>query len=384
MPTAEEYRAVGLYDPDDPFQATRVELLDWLIDQGFSIEALVRADAADSLVAIAGDRDLVRGPRLTRREAIDGSGLDPDLFDAVSTAFGFLPIEGAPPGEVGYVEAEIAALGLLGALSSMFTRDEALALIRVIGSSLGRIAEASVSLFLADVESPHLESGQTELGLAHKVKDAIGLLDGLTEHFDPILRRHVFQATERTRRTVVSPEERLQHRYAVGFLDLVGFTAISADMAPQELGAFARRFEGQAHDIANGAGARVVKLIGDEVMFVATDPGAACRAGLALMDALAGDDDRVVPRGGLAYGNVVLRGGDYFGSVVNLASRLVDQAVPLELLVSEELAVATPDCEFDPAGRRMVKGFSDPVTVRSLRREIDAISAPSCDARDRA
>jgi class 3 adenylate cyclase len=68
----------------------------------------------------------------------------------------------------------------------------------------------------------------------------------------------------------------------------------------------------------------------------------------------------------LAYGNVVLRGGDYYGSVVNLASRLVDEAVPLELLVTDELAEAAAACTFEPAGRRMIKGFDEPIAVRSM------------------
>ena len=77
----------------------------------------------------------------------------------------------------------------------------------------------------------------------------------------------------------------------------------------------------------------------------------------------------MVPRGGLAYGNVLLRGGDYYGPVVNLASRLVDEAVPQELLVSDEVARVATSFEFAPAGRRMMKGFSDPVVVMSFVNE---------------
>jgi adenylate cyclase len=109
-----------------------------------------------------------------------------------------------------------------------------------------------------------------------------------------------------------------------------------------------------------------VKLIGDEVMYVATDADAACRAGSMLMEGFGNEMERVVPRGGLAYGDVLVRGGDYYGSVVNLASRLVNEAVPQELLVTEDLALATENCEFLPAGRRMVKGFAEPITVRSF------------------
>jgi adenylate cyclase len=152
----------------------------------------------------------------------------------------------------------------------------------------------------------------------------------------------------------------------VGFIDLVGFTERSADMSAAELATFIRDFEGRAHDVMTSHGARVAKLIGDEVMFVATDAGAACRAAGAMMVRFGGGDNGVVPRGGIAYGDVLVRGGDYYGSVVNLASRLVDEAVPQEVLVTEELVAAAPLCAFEPAGRRMVKGFPTPITVRSL------------------
>ena len=167
---------------------------------------------------------------------------------------------------------------------------------------------------------------------------------------------------------MIDDRERFQYRYAVGFVDLVGFTEIAGAMGSRELSTFLREFEARAYDAVVSAGAQVVKLIGDEVMFVSTDPGAACAAARELMAGFGSEHERIVPRGGLAYGDVLVRGGDYFGPVVNLASRLVNEAVPQELLVTEELADASDRCqfEFEPAGRRMVKGFADPITVRSL------------------
>ena len=155
----------------------------------------------------------------------------------------------------------------------------------------------------------------------------------------------------------------------MGFVDLVGFTEISGLMSSTELSSFLRDFEGRAYDAVNAAGARVVKLIGDEVMFVATNADAACRAAEALMSGFDSDGEGsavVLPRGGIAFGEMLVRGGDYYGSVVNLASRLTDQAVPGELLVTEELADAATRCTFEPAGRRVMKGFAEPVPVRSL------------------
>jgi adenylate cyclase len=140
---------------------------------------------------------------------------------------------------------------------------------------------------------------------------------------------------------------------------------LSRHLSAQELIAFVGSFEARAHEVVAAAGARVVKLIGDEVMFVATDPAAACQAGQALVEAFSGEG-HVLPRGGMAYGNVVLRGGDYYGTVVNLASRLADAAVPQELLVSGDLADAATECAFEPAGRRMIKGFDDPIAVHAM------------------
>ena len=306
MTTADEFQRAGLYDPIGDATNGRLELLAWLEEQGFTIPQMQHAFATDALGAMAGDRRMVPGERLSRTDAIGRSGLAPADFDAYSTALGFLPIQGAPPGEVGYTADEVDAIAGVHLLAGLFSRDEAKGLVRVIASSLGRIGEAAVSLFLADIESPHILGGSPELDLAMSVHEAVGLLDGLTERLDPILRRQMLQAVERTRRTSIDMTERFQYRYAVGFVDLVGFTALSGNMGAAELSTFMGRFEGEAHDVATTAGARVVKLIGDEVMFVSDDPAAACRAGSELMRGYGAEHDEVLPCGGLAYGDVLV------------------------------------------------------------------------------
>jgi class 3 adenylate cyclase len=104
-------------------------------------------------------------------------------------------------------------------------------------------------------------------------------------------------------------------------------------------------------------------------MVAAADPVAGCRIVVDLVDAFT--DDGTQPRAGLVYGEVLFRHGDYYGPVVNLAARLVDAAIPGEALVDESVVVAVKDeCDlvFEPAGRRMVKGFDAPVGVWSLAR----------------
>ncbi len=366
MRPLEEFEAAGLYSPEADAETGRLDLLNWLDSAGVSVDDMVAAHAIGALGAIVGDKRLLPGDRLSRSEAHAVSSLPPAEFDTFARAFGFVAIDADPEGEVSFSKTEVESFELFHSISSMFSHEEALGFIRVVGSAIGRIADAAVSMFLGDVESPMVVEGGSELELALKVNDAIGLLDGFAAHLDPILRRHVFQAVDRSRRSMIAVDERFRYRYAVGFVDLVGFTEFSQTMNARELGEFIRDFEGRAHDVVTSVGARVVKLIGDEVMFVSPEPGAACVAASALMEGFGRDHKRVVPRGGLAYGDVLVRGGDYYGSVVNLASRLADAAVPQELLVTQELATASSSCQFEPAGRRMVKGFADPILVQSV------------------
>ncbi|MGI8795115.1 MAG: adenylate/guanylate cyclase domain-containing protein [Acidimicrobiia bacterium] len=158
----------------------------------------------------------------------------------------------------------------------------------------------------------------------------------------------------------------------MGFVDLVGFTPLALQLADQELSRTIADFESRAFDAVTTGGGQIVKLIGDEVMFTALDAPSACGIALTLFETL-GEHQAVTPRGGLAIGELITRAGDYYGPVVNLASRIGDQAVPGEILVSTDLRdeVVKADVRgfrFSPAGRRMLKGFDEPVEVSSLTR----------------
>ena len=120
-------------------------------------------------------------------------------------------------------------------------------------------------------------------------------------------------------------------------------------------------FENHAHELAHEHHARIVKLVGDEVMIVAAKPHDAAQFVAGMIASL--DDDSVVPRGGLAHGDLINIHGDYFGPVVNLAARLTDAAVPGEVLVDDAVA---SHVAAEPAGRRMLKGFEQPIRVHTL------------------
>ncbi len=373
MISPENFEAAGLIDLQSPTASSRLELLRWLEGCGYSLAEMVEANERMALAALPGDRRLAHGERLSKEQALELSGLDPEAFDAIATGFGLNPWltrNGAGDHSISYglTETEVQALAVFHQLSDMFSEEEVLAFVRVVGSSLERIAEASVSLFLADIEGPMLASSASELEVGRKMLESIELLDEFAPVLDPMLRRHLVQAIDRGRLTMIDQMERLEYRYAIGFVDLVGFTPISRGMTAKQLSNFLHTFEGRAHEAVTAAGARLVKFIGDEVMFVAPDADSACQVAQALMSELVTDDvGRVLPRAGLAYGDVLVRGGDYYGEVVNLASRLVDEAEPQELLVNELLAANATGLDFEPAGLRTVKGFAEPVAVKSIR-----------------
>ena len=112
-------------------------------------------------------------------------------------------------------------------------------------------------------------------------------------------------------------------------------------------------------------GGRLVKLIGDEVMFATVDVASACAIARGLAEAT-----DVPARGGLACGEVVTSGGDLYGPTVNLASRIADVAIAGEVLVNDAVVeLVTDDAyAFEPAGRRQLKGFAEPVRLWSLTR----------------
>jgi adenylate cyclase len=132
------------------------------------------------------------------------------------------------------------------------------------------------------------------------------------------------------------PGEVGEQLLTVGFVDLVGYTALSQELEEEELAGLVSRFEEIAHDTVAEHGARVVKMIGDEVMFVTEEPAAAARIALRLSERSAVDEVLPEARAGLACGPVVAHEGDYYGPVVNLASRMVELARPGSVLTSDD------------------------------------------------
>jgi adenylate cyclase len=171
-------------------------------------------------------------------------------------------------------------------------------------------------------------------------------------------------AVERTAGTLPGARE-----VAVAFADLVGFTRLGEQMPPEDLGLVAFRLADLAHEVVVSP-VQFVKTIGDAVMLVCSDPLKLLLTVLDLVDAAAADDFPRL-RVGLAVGHAVNRAGDWYGSPVNLASRVTSAAPASTVRVTEPARKAIGDpagIEWSVAESRHLKGISGEVLLYGARR----------------
>ncbi len=349
----------GLFEPTSDDSGPRREVLEWLESIGFGPESFAGLSVEELPVEL-NRRILQPGPRLTKDEVRQVAAFDGTRFDEILRAGGY-------PSGYEFTSDDVATFDAFAIAEQVFSDEELLHFIRVLSGSMGRVADAATALFRIDV-SPELEDRDAgELEWAVRNYEATQLLEPLMMTARTFLLRELGLSSARNdqARMLISGTENISTlQLAVGFVDIVGYTSMAGEMSPDDLGSFVRNFEAQAHDVVTDNGGRVVKLIGDEVMFVNLSPTDACRTALALIEAF--DGEEATPRGGIATGEVVARGGDYYGTVVNLAARVAALAVTGEVLVDEATAEESAGIAFESAGRRMLKGFPDPVPLLSI------------------
>ncbi|HYZ90758.1 MAG TPA: adenylate/guanylate cyclase domain-containing protein [Actinomycetota bacterium] len=304
--------------------------------------------------------------RYTLEEAAEKAGISPEKGRQINLACGFA--DPGPDARV-FTDEDIEVLQLFEGSTAIFGEDVAIQNVRVLGLAMSRVADAFISSFATMIGRRSLEADLTDEDFARANETAVGLLPSAVRAMDVLLRRHMELKSR--------PDFALGDEWegvdavdrAVGFCDLVGYTALAQQISDNRLASTLRAFETTAADLITEHGADLVKLIGDEVMFVAPDAATAVRVALALADRF-GEGDVLPPvRCGVNAGRVIVREGDYHGPVVNLAARIVKLAPPGGVMAPAELANELgTEFTFEDAGDKELKGFADLVPLVIIRR----------------
>ncbi len=358
--------ASGLLDGlEGQARAERAELIEWLLEQGFTLEH-IRGQFAPMLMP-AGRVVGNDGVYVSTRQICEDTGIDLELLEAMQRALG-LPREDDYDAPVHLRADADAASRAQVFVDAGFTREQVIAVARVLGQGMAQTAEVMRQVVLEAV----IEPGATELQIAKAygelVQNVSPFLGPMAEDVLRLQLRHGLE-TE-----AVSVAERAAGKLpgarevTVCFADLVDFTRLGEAVPPEELESLANRLSILARDVAEPP-VQFIKTIGDAVMFVSPDAAALLRAALGLL-ASADKEDLPQLRVGLAAGSAVRRAGDWFGSPVNLASRVTAVARPGTVLVAEsvhELIGETEEFTWSFAGARHIKGIKGEVKLFRAR-----------------
>ena len=360
---ARAWQAAGLYDPDAANAEDRLGALRFLSSRGATLDELCDAAAGDGLPALAGAL-YQRRERLTPREVAARAGQPLDFVLAVVRAAGLGDPE---PDSSRLVPADVRTVALGAAASELFGLEATLQFARVLGDALARVADAAMTNFGQNVAPALDAAGAGELARAQANDAASSLL--FTE-VPGLIADVFFHASEAAVRRTALAGAAATSELTVGFVDLVGSTALAERLSAAEFGATISAFERDATERVVRDDGHVVKMIGDEVMYVTVDAGAACLTALDLAERVAADPVLPQLRGGLAAGGLVRGYGDYYGPVVNTAARAVKLAAPGEVWVTDEVrrrADGAP-LAFDALGAYALRGFEGDVALYRVRR----------------
>jgi adenylate cyclase len=205
---------------------------------------------------------------------------------------------------------------------------------------------------------------------------AIDLVRDVGPNFESLLvyawRRHLAAAVARVESIEAANDEEQVAQATVGFADLVAFSALTNDLDEEQIGNLVEVFEARAHDVVARRNGRVVKTLGDSVLYVAGSPADGMEIAWDVIKVIGGDERLPDVHVGVVTGSVVTRMGDVYGPAVNLASRLVGVARRNRVITDRHTAGLLPPDRFEtrvlPA--RPVRGFGDlePVAVRRTTR----------------
>lgn len=353
---------------DGAARTERAELVQWLLEQGITADE-IRATNPPLLLA---SRHLIGddGTYVSTREISETHGIELMLLQRVQRAIGLVRVD--DPDAAVHMRAD----GEAAAYAQRFVElglnpDQVVLVVRVLAEGLSRAAEVMRYTALSAIMRP----GASEIDIAKGSKALVGQIAPM---LGPMIQEMLFMQLRHMMETeAINAGERAAGKplpgareVTVGFADLVGFTRLGEVVSAEELGQLANRLADLARDVTRPP-VRFIKTIGDAVMFVSPDPASLLDVVLKLVEIVDSDNDFPRLRGGVASGMAVSRAGDWFGSPVNVASRITAVARPGTVLVADSVWEAIGDTgafQVSFASARRLKGIKSEVKLFRVRR----------------
>ena len=361
-----DWEAEGMLEGlDARARAGRVELLDLLHRAGASQEELKQAIAEDRLALLPVERALAGDPHYTTAEVAELVGVDEPFLLELSDAFG-LPVPA--PEEVIFGQNDLDAARAVALFRQAgLPEGGLLELARILGDAMVPVAEGIRRL----VGEVFLHAGDTERELGVRYEHAaVELMPRMSSLPAYVLN---IQMRELVRRDAVGAAERASGhlpgtiRTAVAFADLIDFTGVGERTSSEELARMATRLSRMGRQAAKPP-VRFVKTIGDAVMLVSPKASPLVGAVLGLVDQVEAQEDLPSLRAGVAVGEAINRWGDWYGTPVNIASRVTDRARPGSVLATREVREeAGEDYSWSRAGSHNFKNVSHRVSLHRAR-----------------
>ena len=297
--------------------------------------------------------------RYTRLDAVRMTGVSMEFAERLWRAFGYpQPADDA----VAFTEGDVTALARIRKLMDVgvFDEDTVIRMVRAVGQTMARLAEWQVDIMVGEIADVHEPPPPEAVrAILETVETHIEELERLIVH---AWRRQLAASGARAMTVAAAEDEAVPVRMhlVVGFADMVSFTQLSRGMDEGDLAKMVESFEETAADLIASSGGRLVKTLGDEVLFTAEAPRTGCEIALGIGEAVAAHANIPDVRVGVAYGPVLPLMGDVFGTTVNLAARLTSIARPGSVLIDAGLAAeldGAPGYQVHRLVRRPARGL---------------------------
>ncbi len=315
---------------DEAARAETQRTIDALVELGVSESDATGAVADNRVALVLASKVLAEAAPYSLHDLAAATDLDADVIREIHAAIG---VEADA-----FTQSDLDSAHMFAQLLEIFPLDALLRSARSRAMALSSVVRSDVSLVRDQIMVPLRQAGADDLTVA------VALAEHAAE-FERVSRRLLMFEYRRQLRQVLMSElaalavnaEGREINACVGFVDLVGYTALAARVDPHGLDDLLDTFERRVADAAgHSADVTIVKFLGDAAMFVASDLHELVDVLLRLVTPT-GEDEEVPVRGGIARGGVLLREGDYFGTPVNVAARLTDIARPWSLLADDDL-----------------------------------------------